>query len=605
MKEQRKNTVFVWVIIFLLWGRVFALQFIHITDTHIGTGNGAKNLITFCQLVRNLTPKPDFIIHTGDITEFGTESEFQTYFNIVSSLDIPIYHILGNHDVRWNGAGWIIAKKLLNNYSRNYSFTKEGITFIALDSSFPYSQYGIIDPSQLAWLKETLANLPQNQPIFLFTHHPIMTSGNFLFGRNALLEALKPYNVVLFLTGHGHSNRLWQFDGITFLMTKGLMDADANFRCLKIENGEIEISLWTLDGKEREDQKVKIQLKRAASSSHAITSQNLNYSPILKINGAIQADLLAFENIVITTSWNGEVIAIDSREKKEIWRKMFDSPIVTSSAIYQDKIFIPFLNGTLRALEIKSGKNVWETKLPQPITGRLLVGSGKIFVPANTSLFALSPNEGKILWQRDLNGALESCPLLVDNTLYIATWNKSLFALNAGNGSILWQKETARSRYYSPATCIPTLWMDKLIISQAYDNTTKKGGVLALDKTGNIIWQVEGNFGYSTPSVQGDKLFIASMEGKLFCISSGGKIIWNLNLGSACFNSRPVIRGDKLYIVSFNNVLFVVDIRDGRLVKKLPLGGDGCCLSTPVIVNDNIFIGDMMGNLYSISLSSL
>lgn len=591
-------------LLFLL-GQASALQFIHITDTHIGTASGVRNLTAFCQLIQSLPEKPDFIIHTGDITEFGTEEQFQTYLRIISTLDIPFYYTLGNHDVRWNGAGWAIAERLFPTYKRNYSFTKEGVTFIALDSSFPYSQYGIIDPSQVSWLKTTLSRLSPDQPLILFIHHPLMPSSNFLYGRNALLEVLKSYNVVLFLTGHGHSNRVWQVDGINFLMTQGMMDANASFRWIKVKDGEIDISVWGLEGKEREGERLRIPLRREKEAISIPAQSSENSELLLKVNGAIQADLVSSGDSVFLCSWSGEVVAVDAKERKETWRKKFDTPILTSPALGRDRLFVAFLNGFVRALDKRTGRVIWEARLPQPVTGHLLAEGEKLFIPATGSLFMLNQADGKILWQRDLGGNLESRPLLVGNTLYIGAWNKCFYAINAENGDVIWQKEIARSIYFSPATCLPTFWDNKLIITQPYDNATKRGGVLALDDKGEIIWQIDGNFGYSTPLTQGDRLFIASMEGKLLCVSPKGEVIWSLNLGSPCFNARPVMEGDRLYLVSFNDVLFVIDAKEGKLIKKMALSNEGCCVSTPVIAGGSIFIGDMMGRLYAIPLSKL
>jgi outer membrane protein assembly factor BamB/predicted phosphodiesterase len=589
------------LLLFLL-SRAFALQFIHITDTHIGSANGLKNLNSFIQLMQNFPEKPDFILHTGDVTEFGSEEEFRAYSQAISSLNITFYHTLGNHDVRWNGAGWLMGEKYLSNYKRNYTFTKEGIIFIALDSSFPFSQYGLIDPSQLAWLKDTLAKIPYEQPIIIFCHHSIMPSRNFLIGRDALLEILRPYNVVLLLTGHGHSNLSWQVDGINFLMTKGLMDADTCFRFIKIRNDTIEISTFDLKGNEIQNQKLVFPLKRTPPTSSPAKSNN-NFL-FQKLSGAIQADLLSYNDLIIACDWAGEVVAFKSKSKEEAWRKKFDSPILTSPILNEGKLFVPFLKGFVRCFDANNGKMLWETQLPQPITGHLTFADGKLFIPASQFLFALN-EKGEIIWQRKLGGNLESRPLIRGKNLFIGAWDKNLYALNVEDGDIIWQKEQARSRYYSPATCLPIIWNNKLILTQPYDATAKKGGLIALDDKGGLIWQVEGNFGYSTPVIEGDRLFIASMEGNLYCISSDGKVLWKANLANPFFNSRPVIKGENIYIVSFNDVLFCVDKKSGKIINKRAMANDSCCLSTPIIVEDNIFIGDMMGNIYSLSLREL
>lgn len=590
------------VLVLFLICRAFALQFIHITDTHIGSANGLKNLNSFIQLLQNFPEKPDFIIHTGDVTEFGSEEEFRAYSQAISSLNIPLYHTLGNHDVRWNGAGWLMGEKYLPNYKRNYTFTKEGITFIALDSSFPFSQYGLIDPSQLAWLKDTLAKIPYEQPLIIFFHHPIIPSRNFLIGKDALLEILRPYNVVLIITGHGHSNQTWQVDGINFIMTKGLMDANTCFRFIKIRNDTIEISTYDLNGNEIQNQKFVFPLKRTLPTSSP--TKSTNDFLFQKLSGAIQADLLSYKDLIIACDWAGEVVAFKSNSKEEAWRKKFDSPILTSPTLNQGKLFVPFLNGFVRCFDADNGEMLWETKLPQPITGHLAFSEGKLFVPASQYLFALN-EKGEIIWQRKLGGNLESRPLIKGRNLFIGAWDKNLYVINVENGEIVLQKEEARSRYYSPATCLPIIWNDKLILTQPYDATAKKGGLIALDDKGEAIWQVEGNFGYSTPVIEGDRLYIASMEGNLYCISQEGKILWKASLANPCFNSRPIIRGGNIYIVSFNDVTFCIDKQSGRIISKKGLAKDSCCLSTPVIVKDNIFIGDMMGNLYSLPLREL
>jgi outer membrane protein assembly factor BamB/predicted phosphodiesterase len=589
------------LVLFLIC-RAFALQFIHITDTHIGSANGLKNLNSFIQLMQNFPEKPDFIIHTGDVTEFGSEEEFRAYSQAISSLNITFYHTLGNHDVRWNGAGWLLGERYLPNYKRNYAFTNQGITFIALDSSFPFSQYGLIDPSQLAWLKDTLAKIPSEQPIIIFFHHPIMPSRNFLIGKDALLEILRPYNVVLFITGHGHSNQTWQVDGINSIMTKGLMDANTCFRFIKIRNDTIEISTYDLNGKEIPNQKFVFPLKRTQPTSSP-TKSNAN-SLFQKLSGAIQADLLSYNDLVIACDWAGEVVAFKRKTGEEAWRKRFDSPILTSPTLNQGKLFVPFLNGFVRSFDVNNGKMLWETQLPQPITGHLTFADGKLFIPASQSLFALN-EKGEIIWQRKLGGNLESRPLIKGKNLYIGAWDKNLYAINIENGEIIWQKEQARSRYYSPATCSPILWGNKLILTQPYDNSAKRGGLLALDDKGELIWQVDGNFGYSTSVIDGDRLYIASMEGNLYCVSPEGKVLWKTNLANPCFNSRPVIKGENIYIVSFNDVLFCVDKKSGKIVNKRALAKDSCCTSTPVIIEDNIIIGDMMGNFYSLPLREL
>ncbi|MGC8843336.1 MAG: hypothetical protein ACP5QS_05305, partial [bacterium] len=159
-------------------------------------------------------------------------------------------------------------------------------------------------------------------------HHPPLPSRNFLIGEEALFEILRPYNVVLFLTGHGHSNLTWQREGINFLMTKGLMDENTNFRLIKIENNEIEISTIHLAGKE-EDAKIRFPLRRTFTQVDE-NPKNNKFSPIKKLSSSVQADLLSYNDLIFACDWDGEVVAIKGEGQDEIWRIKCDSPIISS-----------------------------------------------------------------------------------------------------------------------------------------------------------------------------------------------------------------------------------------------------------------------------------
>lgn len=576
---------------------LYALRFIHFTDTHIGSSTGAKQLTLFVQEILNMPQKPDLLIHTGDITELGREEEFRTYSQIIAPLNIPIHYTLGNHDVRWNGEGWLLAQKFFPQYKRYYFFQREGIAFFILDSSFPFSQYGLIDTTQLKWLKETLASLPPSQPIILACHHPPLPGKNFLLNAKELFQILRPYNVVLFLTGHGHSDLLWKVEGINCLMTNGLMDDDATYRVIDIKNNEITISTHQLGGGEKEPIKLPLQREEPPKESPSPSEGKVFW----KMDGAIQADIVSFGDKVFIGDWSGKVTALDVKSRKEIWSYHLSSPILSTPALSKDRLFVGSSDGSLSALDIKDGKPLWRKKLPNGITGDLVVVGGRLLVPAGRMLYALNPDSGDTIWQFQANGPFEARPAVAEDRVYIGAWDKNFYALSLRDGNLLWRKEIARSIYYSPASSNPLLWGDKVIFTQPYDNSTKKGGIIALNwSSGEELWQFGGNFAYSSPVRAEGNLLILSMGGELFCLSDKGTKVWSTKLGKSCFNSAPVIFKDKIFVVTFDNTLFVIDGKTGQILSKRRLG-EGYCVSTPALAGNSLVVGDMQGNLYVVS----
>jgi 3',5'-cyclic AMP phosphodiesterase CpdA len=47
-----------------------------------------------------LDPRPDVVIHTGDLADHGQAEEYAEFARIMARLEIPFYVMIGNHDDR-------------------------------------------------------------------------------------------------------------------------------------------------------------------------------------------------------------------------------------------------------------------------------------------------------------------------------------------------------------------------------------------------------------------------------------------------------------------------------------------------------------------------
>ncbi|RHJ90510.1 metallophosphoesterase family protein [Parabacteroides bouchesdurhonensis] len=90
----------------------------------------------------------DFIIHGGDIADFGMKKEYEWTDEILSKLNIPYVAIIGNHDIIGNGD--YVYKKMYGD--ENFSFIAGNTKFVCLntnaiefDYSHPVPDFGYIE----------------------------------------------------------------------------------------------------------------------------------------------------------------------------------------------------------------------------------------------------------------------------------------------------------------------------------------------------------------------------------------------------------------------------------------------------------------------------
>ncbi len=80
----------------------------------------------------------DFVIHGGDITDFGMSKEYLWIYDIMKHLKVPFVALIGNHDVI--GHGKDVYRYIFGDY--NFSFIFRKTRFICLNTNaleFDYS----------------------------------------------------------------------------------------------------------------------------------------------------------------------------------------------------------------------------------------------------------------------------------------------------------------------------------------------------------------------------------------------------------------------------------------------------------------------------------
>src|SRR5262249_5980586 len=153
---------------------------------------------------------PAFVVNTGDVCETGTPEQYVRFQEVAKNLTCPQYIAPGNHDVRWNPMG-------KEGFTRGIgaplyqSWEYQKFHFVTLDATVLLDHWGTISQDQLDWLAKDLEKVGKDRPIVIGFHHWIARSEAAVMVDNEqqLLDLVAPYNVVLWLQGHGHADIEW------------------------------------------------------------------------------------------------------------------------------------------------------------------------------------------------------------------------------------------------------------------------------------------------------------------------------------------------------------------------------------------------------------
>jgi 3',5'-cyclic AMP phosphodiesterase CpdA len=151
--------------------------------------------------------------------------QYELYAQAQRTLRLPVYHVLGNHDVAGLETGMsshdvIFGKALFEktfNTRTYYSFQHKDVNFIVLDSIMVKGRdwYPAIEINQATWLERVL-QATVNMPSIVISHVPMATSmANYAPGSNnkvyepvlnsdVIIPMLEHYNVISLLQGHTH-----------------------------------------------------------------------------------------------------------------------------------------------------------------------------------------------------------------------------------------------------------------------------------------------------------------------------------------------------------------------------------------------------------------
>jgi len=207
-----------------------------ISDMHIkapgrlayGKVDTALLLARALETLTALPQKPQALLMTGDLTDFGRPGEYAHLLELLAGLDIPVLPLMGNHDSRPEFLDAFGGLPLLEGCREmgfvNYAARVGGVRVLTLDTHTPGDAAGRLCPERLGWLRAELQAEPETPTVVAMHHPPVhsfighMDEIGLVEGQEGLEELLaESPQVELVTCGHLHRFMVGRCGGVPTL----------------------------------------------------------------------------------------------------------------------------------------------------------------------------------------------------------------------------------------------------------------------------------------------------------------------------------------------------------------------------------------------------
>lgn len=142
-------------------------------------------------------------------------------------------------------------------------------------------------------------------------------------------------------------------------------------------------------------------------------------------------------DIIFFGNDNGEIIGIDGKRGKILYKKKTGESFFGGSSISGDRAYIGNDNGNLYAVDLQKGDIAWKYNSGAKILMAPAITDDKIyFGNLSGELFCLN-KKGNIIWQISTDGVLNATPFVTGNFLVVPDMNKKFYFVDIYTGKIV------------------------------------------------------------------------------------------------------------------------------------------------------------------------
>ena len=180
----------------------------------------------------------DFVVHVGDIADFGLPQQYLWGNSYLLNLNCPYFVVLGNHDMVGNGG--MAYNEMFGEY--NFSFIYAYTKFVFVNTNSMEFEFNGKVPD-INWLDLQLQpNDSFTAAVVIFHVPPMSTDFDTTLEEDFHLVTAKYDNVMFTVHGHGHHHEIYKpyTDSTTYVNVYGAEHKKFNVITISDSNFKVE-----------------------------------------------------------------------------------------------------------------------------------------------------------------------------------------------------------------------------------------------------------------------------------------------------------------------------------------------------------------------------
>ena len=299
--------------------------------------------------------------------------------------------------------------------------------------------------------------------------------------------------------------------------------------------------------------------------------------------------------MAIAVDYEGDVRAYNATTGRSVWQASLDVPVITGAGGGEELIFIGTQKGEIIALDETNGDVLWRQQLTSEVLAPPKAAHGVVVArTADGKMRGLSITDGSVLWnyQRkvpllSLRGA--SAAVLVDDNVIAGYANGKLVALSITDGQVIWEKSVAVPRGRSELDRLVDIDSDPVIKEGVVYAVAYHGQVAAFDiENGQKLWARDMSSRSGLDVAADNNVYVTDDEDYVWALQ-GRNALWRQTRLIRRKLTAPVVVGDQILVGDFEGYVHWISRDDGRFVARAKISKSAIS-SKPVVKDDIVYV---------------